>query len=176
MMELDFTALDQLAYRGIDTPEEQVKKDALIERGFTIEEGGENPFLQASETASDVLKLTGITNPSTALERPAERKIEASTAPYSTRNYKPLYRAAHDYHTRHSPPKVEMEYWRKNRDGDTPQTELDYWVETAQDMGLTSKAFGNDLFLMGLLKEIYLELEREYKRIKGEAQGNQGDY
>ena len=130
----------------------------------------------ASETASELPKTSAITNPSKALENAGERKIEAYTAPYITRNYKPLYRAAHDFHTRHSPPKVEMEYWRRKRDGDTPQSELDYWVETAQDMGLTSKAFGNDLFLMGLLKEIYLELEREYKRIKGEAQGDQGDY
>lgn len=175
MAGLDFSALNRLAYRDFETPEEQEKKDALLERGFTIEEGGENPFLQASEiaseTASEPLKLSGMTNPSTALERTGERKIEASTAPYKTRNHNPLYRAAHDFHERHNPPVVDWEYWRMHKEGGVPpQAELDYWEETAKDMGLTAKAGDNDPFLTGLLKEIYLELDREYTRIRSEAQ------
>lgn len=53
MAELDFTALNKLAYRGFETVEEQEQKDKLIDQGFSfIEADRDNPFLQASSMAS----------------------------------------------------------------------------------------------------------------------------
>lgn len=60
MAELDFTALNKLAYRGFETVEEQEQKDALIEQGFSLVEADkDNPFLKDTPTA-----------PQTALEPP----------------------------------------------------------------------------------------------------------
>ena len=120
--------------------------------------------MQTPVTSSEAQRTSGITNPSASLERTTERKIEASTDAYSARNYKPLYRAAHDFHERHNPPTVDREYWRTHTAGEdeAPQVELDYWVSTAADMGAIAGAFDNDPFLTGLLAQVYLELEREY--------------
>ena len=69
MAELDFTALNKLAYRGFETVEEQEQKDALIEQGFTIAEDKDNPFLKDAPTASQ-----------TALEPPQASALSISTS------------------------------------------------------------------------------------------------
>lgn len=82
MAELDFTALSKLAYRGFETVEEQEKKDALIEQGFTIaEDDKDNPFLKdaptASQTALEPPPASALTKPSTTPENASEGRIEA---------------------------------------------------------------------------------------------------
>lgn len=45
-MKLDFSKLDELAYRGFDTPEAKRNKDDLIEKGFTfVDDDKDNPFI-----------------------------------------------------------------------------------------------------------------------------------
>jgi hypothetical protein len=78
---------------------------------------------------------------------------------------------AFDFQQRHSPPFVDREYWRGKTPGlhDTPEAELRYWTETAEDAGRTSAAAGNDPFLMDLIIAIMNDLEREYKRLRETA-------
>lgn len=54
------------------------------------------------------------------------------------------YRAAHDFMTRHLPPRDEE----------------DYWNNAADDLGKTSAMYGNAAFLMDLLAAVYNELRR----------------
>lgn len=176
MAELDFTALNKLAYRGFETVEEQEQKDALIEQGFTIAEADkDNPFLQASSTASQTASeppiASALIKPSTTPQKASQGKIEAFTNASGTRNYKALYRAAHDFHKVHNPPTVNRDYWKTHTPGidDTPEDEIAYWEKAAKDVGEASAAGGNDPFLIGLLCEIMEELEREYKAIREAA-------
>ena len=78
---------------------------------------------------------------------------------------------AFDFHKRHSPPVVNREYWKGKTPGldDTPEEELRYWTETAEDAGKTSAAGNNDPFLMDLIIAIMNDLEREYKRLRETA-------
>lgn len=174
MAELDFTALNKLAYRGFETVEEQEQKDALIEQGFSLVEADkDNPFLQASSTASQTASeppiASALTKPSTTPQKASQGKIEAFTNASGTRNYKALYRAAHDYHKRHNPPTVDRAYWETHTAGEDepPQAELDYWEEAATDVSATANAYNNDPFLIGLLVAVYEELEREYQSLRG---------
>lgn len=174
MAELDFTALNKLAYRGFETEEEQGKKDALIEQGFTIAEADkDNPFLQASSTASRTASeppiASALIKPSTTPQKASQGKTEAFTDVSGTRNYKTLYRAAHDYHKRHFPPMVDRAYWETHTAGEDepPQAELDYWEEAVNDMCATVNAYNNDPFLSGLLVAVFDELEREYQSLGG---------
>lgn len=174
MAELDFTALNKLAYKGFDTVEEKEQKDALIEQGFTIAEADtDNPFLQASDTAPQMASEPPIAsepiNPSPTSKKAVQGNIEAFSSASGTRKYKALYRAAHDYHKRHYPPTVDRAYWEAHIAGadDAPQAELDYWEEASSDMCSTSNAFDNDPFLVGLLVAVYEELEREYNKLRG---------
>jgi hypothetical protein len=53
MGKLDFSALNQLAYRGFESEEAQAEKDRLIEQGFTVVEDDKgNPFT-SPQTASE---------------------------------------------------------------------------------------------------------------------------
>lgn len=178
MAELDFTALNKLAYRGFETVEEQEQKDALIEQGFSLVEADkDNPFLKdtptAPQTALEPPRASALIKPSTTPQRASQGKIEAFTDVSGTRNYKALYRAAHDYHKRHNPPTVDREYWRTHIAGEDvpPQVELDYWEEAATDISATANAYNNDPFLTGLLVAIYDELGREYDALRGYNKG-----
>lgn len=79
-------------------------------------------------------------------------------------DYKSVYRAAFDYHARHNPPFVDLEYWKEHTPGvdDPPQSEIDYWVNAAAD----AANIGKDPFLADLIISIYAEMEREYNRIR----------
>ena len=44
MAELDFSALNKIAYRGFETEEEREAKDALTAQGFTILPDEITPF------------------------------------------------------------------------------------------------------------------------------------
>ena len=161
-MALDFTALNKIAYRVFETREQ---KDTLTEKGYSIIEGAENPFLQASEPRAS----SGMTNASGVPKNAAERKTEAFMSA-SGRDYNAMYRAAHDFHKRHNPPTVDLEYWSTHEAGidDTPEAEADYWLRIAEDVTATAQAW-KDPFLTGLLLDVCDELEREYKRIRNDA-------
>jgi hypothetical protein len=95
MAELDFTALNQLAYKGFETAEEQEKKDALIEQGFTIVEDKENPFT-APQTASERRSASSASSPSRQDKRPEEPQRAPQTASGSTR-YKKAFRTVYNF-------------------------------------------------------------------------------
>ena len=57
MAKLDFTALNKIAYRGFETAEEQEKKDALIEQGFTIVEDEKLPFDEPQPSTAEEPQL-----------------------------------------------------------------------------------------------------------------------
>ena len=106
------------------------------------------------------------TNKSPSEQTPAlKRKLEPFTGMDSKRDYRKLYRAACDFHEAHNPPAVDREYWRTHTPGvDTPPpVELEYWEKAAREVGEVSVMCGEDPFLIGLLCEVFNELEREYK-------------
>lgn len=144
-MGLDFSKLENIAYRGYEGAEARAAKDSLIERGFTIIEGEKTPFEADEKQASE------------ASTPPAGSPLKRNLAPFTgmdkSRNYRAYYRAACDFHERHNPPRLDAEYWD----------------EAAEDMSQVANAFDNDPFLIGLLVEIYTELEREYKILKEDA-------
>ena len=86
-------------------------------------------------------------------EKPAKRQFSPLQSIDGSRNYRAMYREACNFHERHNPPRLDD-------DGGAA-----YWMETAEDMGLTASSFGSDPFIVGLLSVIYEELEREYKAI-----------
>ena len=78
---------------------------------------------------------------------------------------KAVFRAAFDFHARHSPPTIDREYWKDHtpgEDGPAP-AETEYWIKTALDMNSTAQSLQQDPFLNALLIATYNELEREYK-------------
>ena len=164
MAGIDFSMLERIAYRDADTPEKQKERDSLLQAGYLFVDSPENPFTAPQPSAPPE-------------SPPPQRKAsgsqrEAFTDHSGGRDYNNLYRVAHDYHRKHSPPVVEREYWKTHTPGldDTPETELVYWAEAAKDMRETASAGSNDPFLMGLLTAVYGEIEREYKRIRNGAQ------
>lgn len=158
MPKLDFSGINRIAYKGF---EDQEERDALIDQGFTVVE--ENPF----SGPQDGLTSTGAAepcNPQPQSKSPSDRLKRAFTDSTGKRNYKTLYRLAHDFHVKHHPPTVDLAYWKDHKRGmdDTPTAEVEYWRQTARDAAeLTGKY--QDPFLTGLICTVYEELEREYK-------------
>lgn len=166
-MELDFSKLEDIAYRGFVGAKTRAEKDALIEQGFTIVEGAKTPFKPSPP--QEVISST----PSP--ESPLKRKLEPFTGIDKSRNYRAMYRAACDFHERNNPPTVDLVYWRAHtlgKEDETPQMELDYWEKVVEDMTATANKFQQDPFLTGLLVVIFNELEREYKAMQ-KATSNQ---
>lgn len=64
-------------------------------------------------------------------------------------NYKAIYRAVYEYHEKHNPPYLTLEYWR-----------------SATEINELAARFNNDPFAMALLSAVYSELEREYILLK----------
>ena len=156
-MGLDFSKLENIAYRGFEGAEARAAKDELIEQGFTVVEGEKTPF-EAAEGQ--------LLNPSTPpAGSPVKRQLKPFTGMDKSRNYRAVYRAACDFHERHNPPRVDMEYWKSHIPGkdEPPEVELQYWEDMAEDIAKVANGFDSDPFLTGLLVEIYTELEREYK-------------
>ena len=159
-MELDFSKLDNIAYRGFNGAEERAKKDALIEQGFTIIEGATTPF--------DAPPMPPPTPPP---ENARKRQLRPFTGIDKNRNYRAMYRAACDFHERHNPPTVDGEYWRTHTPGEdeAPQAELDYWEAVCNDMTATANSLQQDPFLTGLIIAVFEELDREYNALKEAA-------
>ena len=156
-MGLDFSKLENIAYRGFEGAKARAAKDELIEQGFTIVEGDITPF-----EAAEGQPVNTSTPPAAS---PLKRKLEPFTGIDKSRNYRAFYRAACDFHERHNPPRVDAEYWKSHTPGkdEPPEADLQYWEEVAEDMTNVSNAFDSDPFLIGLLVEIFTELEREFK-------------
>ena len=147
-MELDFSKLENIAYRGFEGAEARAEKDALIEQGFTVIEGATTPF-----DAPPVQEPYSHTPPP---KSPLKRQLKPFTGMDKNRNYRAMYRAACDFHERHNPPTVDGEYWEA----------------VCDDMTATVNRFQQDPFLIGLLLAIFEELEREYKALmEGASEG-----
>ena len=83
----------------------------------------------------------------TAEQRAKETQEQSKKPDQSREQIKLLnayYRAAHDYMTRHLPPRADE----------------DYWLSAADDLGKTSAMYGNNEFLMDLLAAVFNELRR----------------
>lgn len=140
--QLDFSGLQQIAYKGFE--EQPEERDSLLQAGYTF-----------------------VDEP-TPFEAPTRPEPSAPPPTETGRDYKRLYRIAYDFQQRHNPPTVDREYWKGKTPGldDTPEAELRYWEETAEDAGRTSAAAGNDPFVIDLICAIVSDLEREYKRLR----------
>lgn len=114
-------------------------------------------------------QVMGEYTPST--EPALKLEIRPFTGIDEKRDYRAMYRAAFEYHDRHNPPRIDREYWQTHTPGidDTPQLEIDYWEQAAQDIGEVSNRFGNDKFIIGLLCAIYDELGAEYNAARQRA-------
>lgn len=167
MNKLDFSGLNKIAYQGFKDAEE---RDSLLEAGFTVVQAPDNPFSGPQSAPVAPPPSAPVILPEN-LRRASERKTEAFTDHTGSRNYKKLYRIAHDFHERHNPPTVVREYWQDHTPGEDtpPEEELRYWTEAAEDLAPTVASGDNDPFLQALLSGIYEELEREYKAIRAEA-------
>lgn len=105
MPDLDFTALNQIAYQGFKAEQD---KDSLLEQGFTIVQGEKTPF----ETP----------------EPPASPDPPRGSPPAPPmQKYKRAFRAAFDFLERHTPPQHSADYWT--------QTTQDAAAITAQRPG-----------------------------------------
>lgn len=159
-MELDFSKLENIAYRGFEGEKARAEKDKLIEQGFTVIEGATTPFDAPPAREADT--------PTPPLKSPVQRQLEPFTGMDKSRNYRAMYRAACNFHERHNPPTVDSEYWKNHIPGkdEAPEAEFQYWEKAANDIAATANSFSNDPFITGLLVAIFEELEREYKALK----------
>lgn len=90
MPDLDFTALNKIAYQGFKTEQD---KDRLIDQGFTILQGEKTPFDAPDPPASPQ-------HPTTAPEA-------------LTGAYKAAFRLAYDFLQQHSPAQHSADYWTR---------------------------------------------------------------
>ena len=142
-MELDFSKLDDLAYRGFTSEAGRETRDTLIEQGFMVIEGDISPFNEPEA-------LEGQNKPNTPA--PAlKRELEPFKGILTGRNYSAMYEEARAYHESHNPPQLTPEYWE----------------EAMKDLLMTARQFNNDPFMTSLLSAVYGELERRYKEIAG---------
>ena len=101
-----------------------------------------------------------------------QRTQRAFTAPTdAARDYRAMYRKAFEYHKRHNPPTVDIEYWKSHSPGidEAPPVELDYWEKAIEDMAATADSIQQDPFLTNLLVAIFEELEKEDKALRDGA-------
>lgn len=88
-------------------------------------------------------------------EKPSTGRTEPLTSIDGKRDYNPIYRATHEFHKRHTPPRLDEGYWQ----------------EVADDMQAIAKRFNSDPFVMSLLISVFDELERECKAMQEGANG-----
>ena len=154
MAELDFTALKQLAYKGFETAEEQEQKDALIEKGFTIAEDKDNPFLRdaptASQTASE--RRSASSSPSRQYKRPEEPQRAPQTASGSTR-YKKVFRTLYNF-------LEQAEATLESASADTLQLDK-AWEEVAVKSADIMEQW-EDAFITDMITAVTEELYRRY--------------
>lgn len=102
--------------------------------------------------------------------------LKRETRPFSgvvdeKRDYRAMCRAAFEYHDRHNPPRIDRKYWQTHTPGvdETPQSELDYWEQTAHDIQAEAERYGRDPFFVSLLEAVHAELAREYEQERNNA-------
>ena len=155
MAELDFTALNQLAYKGFETAEEQEKKDALIEQGFTIVEDNENPFT-APQTASERRSASATSSPSRQDKRPEEPQRAPQSASALSR-YKKVFRTVYNF-------LEQAEATLESASADTLQLDK-AWEEVSVkgadiiEMWLEKK---ENVFIIDMMRAVNDELYRRY--------------
>lgn len=100
-----------------------------------------------------------------------KREIRAFAGVDEKRDYRAMYRAAFEYHDRHNPPRIDRKYWQTHTPGvdETPQSELDYWEQTAHDIQAEAEHHGRDPFFVSLLEAVHAELAREYEQERNNA-------
>lgn len=141
MAALDFSKLERIGYRGLDAEAQRATHDALTAQGFKVVEDADNPFLQAPRPQD---------------QRPAPPSSRAKRPPLQSlggRDYRPLYRAACNFHERHNPVQLTAAFWE----------------EVCADMTATANEFDNDPFLMELLLAVFEEMERESRELQQAA-------
>lgn len=94
--------------------------------------------------------------PQPEAQRALKRPQRAFTDHTGQRDYNAMFRAAHDYLSRYSP----------------PQLSADYWIEAGNALNDTAAAHGNDPFLCDMLLAMFGEMEREYKIMTGNIETN----
>lgn len=88
-------------------------------------------------------------------EKPSTGRTERLASIDGKRDYNAMYRATHEFHKRHTPPRLDEGYWQ----------------EVANDMTAIAKRFNSDPFVMSLLVSVFDELERECKAMQEGATG-----
>lgn len=163
---IDFSMIDRISAKDTAVAEEQ-------ERMSPEQAEEQASFLQAGSLAlvPPLPSPPEIEEKTPQPEGASQEKRGAFTDHTGSRDYNRMYRIAHEYHRKHSPPVVDKEYWRTHTPGmdDTPAAEAQYWIRAAEDIGAASESGLNDALLMALLTAAYDELEREYKAIREEA-------
>lgn len=164
---IDFSKLDKIAYQDFDTEGKREERDSLLQAGYTFVDSPENPFTAPPPSAPAEPQP----EPPQPQRAAPERKREAFTDHSGGRDYNKLYRTAHNYHEKHSPPVVDVAYWKNHTPGvdSLPEAEDKYWMRAAQELGEAAQVGGDDSFLMDLLLAVYSEIEREYKAMREEA-------
>lgn len=84
-------------------------------------------------------------------EKPSTGRTERLTSIDGKRDYNAMYRATHEFHKRHTPPRPDESYWQK----------------VADDMTAVAKRFNSDPFVISLLISVFDELERECTQSQG---------
>lgn len=148
-MELDFSKLEDISYRGF---KDKAEKDKLTDQGYYIVDDPYTPFKTPP--------AQGDTNIPPAPERRENRPSDFQNT------YGKMYRTAFNFHKEHFPPPVDQKYWSNHAAGqdELPGIELAYWEKTSTDIAEAANRNGNDPFLMGLLTAVMEDLGREYER------------
>ena len=163
MAELDFTALNSLAYKGFKTAEERERKDELIEKGFTYLPDEKTPFnapQSASETPQTALKAPP---PQQAIEIPTQAKqaLKGQIKPFKSidgeTDYRELYRDIFKFHEKYTPPELDL-----------TGEEGGYWWSASVELTELANKYHNGKFATDLLLAVFSELEAEYKKLKAQ--------
>ena len=123
-MELDFSGLEAISYRGCKTEADRRERDALTRQGFEyLDEGTPTPFDDTPQTQPETASAPSKpASPSPAKEsKPAPRTAsETASRPQKkplldssgTINYSKYERANHEFLERLSPPPIDEEYYK----------------------------------------------------------------
>ena len=163
MSELDFTALNSLAYKGFKTAEERERKDELIEKGFTYLPDEKTPF-STPQSASETPQTASETLiPQKAIEIPTQAKqaLKGQIKPFKSidgeTDYRELYRDIFKFHEKYNPPDVT----------DTGE-KGGYWYSASEELTELANKYPNNKFATDLLLAVFSELEEEYKKLKAQ--------
>lgn len=189
-MGLDFSKLENIAYRGFDGEKARADKDALIEQGFTILEEP-TPFDKPEGTAAqsgaapdrkpimsgDVIAPT--TTPAQAAQAetretgsPSARTAQGASQSATQRPQR-AFTAPTDTTRDYRAMYAALFRFHERHNPPTPGDDDGalYWSATTDDMTATAQRFDNDPFMVNLLCVVFGELESEYKAMRQQATG-----